>query len=246
VQVRWCDTAGVRLHYLDTGDSATRVRTPVFVVPGWPEAADEYTWMGMQLADRRVVIADVRGRGESDAPATGYTWQHHVGDLEAVVKDAALPAAVLVAFSRGSSYALGFALAHLDCTRGLVMGDYPARHVRLAPEFVEGNARMVVRGIPATQRVAPHVPERLQAESEDISMWERLHELPCPVLLVRGGKKGALVSDESEARYREWLPTVRVVKLEHAGHDLWSRDPDAYLDVLRPFLDDCDHAAASP
>jgi pimeloyl-ACP methyl ester carboxylesterase len=242
VERRWCERAGVRLHALDTGHGRARTKTPVLVVPGWPEAADEYAWLGTALADRRVVVADVRGRGRSDAPAHGYTWEHHVGDLGAVADALALPPHVLVAFSRGASYALGHALARPDCGRGLVIGDYLAQHVRLPSEFGEVHAQMVVRATPATDRVAPHVAQRLQVESEAISLWERLPELRCPVLLVRGGRKGALVDDEVEARYRAALPTVGVARLEHAGHDLWSRDPGAYLDVLRPFLAECDAA----
>jgi pimeloyl-ACP methyl ester carboxylesterase len=233
---------GVQLHVLDTGDDHTRTKASVLAVPGWPEAADEYAWLGAALADRRVVVADVRGRGRSDAPAHGYTWQHHVEDLGAVVEAVALPPQVVVAFSRGSSYALGHALARPDRVRGLVIGDYLAQHVRLPPEFGEVHARMVVRGTPATDRVAPHVAERLQVESEAISLWERLPELQCPVLLVRGGRTGALVDDDVEARYRATLPTIRVARLDNAGHDLWSRDPDAYLAVLRPFLAACDAA----
>jgi pimeloyl-ACP methyl ester carboxylesterase len=63
------------------------------------------------------------------------------------------------------------------------------------------------------------------------------------VLLVRGGRKGALVDDDVEARYRAALPTIRVARLADAGHDLWSRDPDAYLAVLRTFLAACDAAS---
>jgi pimeloyl-ACP methyl ester carboxylesterase len=33
------------------------------------------------------------------------------------------------------------------------------------------------------------------------------------------------------------LPSVELVMLPDAGHDLWSRDPDAYLAVLLPFVD---------
>jgi pimeloyl-ACP methyl ester carboxylesterase len=240
VERRWCDHAGVRLHALDTGAGGARPATPVLVVPGWPEAADEYEWLGTGLADRRIVIADTRGRGRSDAPAHGYTWQHHVGDLGAVADGVALAPHVVVGFSRGSSYALGHALARRDAVRGLVIGDYVAQHVRLPPEFADVHAQMVVRGTPATERVAPHVAERLQVESEAISLWERLTELQCPVLLVRGGRSGALVDDDVEARYRAALPTIRVAQLSEAGHDLWSHDPDAYLAALWPFLAECD------
>jgi pimeloyl-ACP methyl ester carboxylesterase len=106
------------LHALDTGDDDIRAKAAVLVVPGWPEAADEYAWLATALADRRVVVADVRGRGRSDAPAHGYTWQHHVGDLGAIADAVALPPHVVVAFSRGSSYALGHALACRDRVRG--------------------------------------------------------------------------------------------------------------------------------
>jgi pimeloyl-ACP methyl ester carboxylesterase len=237
---RWCDHDDVRLHALDTGADGARPAAPVLVVPGWPEHADEYAWLGAALTDRRVVIADLRGRGQSDAPRRGYAWEDHVHDLVAITDAVALPPAVVVAFSRGSSYALGYALARAKHVRGVVIGDYLAQHVRLPPEFLDVHSEMVVRGTPATERVAPHVVEQLQADSEAISLWERLRELEFPVLLVRGGRAGALVDDEVEARYRAALPAIRVARLESAGHDLWSRDPDAYLAVLRPFLQECD------
>src|SRR5689334_9334438 len=83
----------------------------------------------------RGVIVDVRGRGRSDVPDTGYRWEDHIGDLHAVVEATGLDHPIVVAFSRGSSYALGFALEHPDELRGLVIGDYFARHVGLPAEF---------------------------------------------------------------------------------------------------------------
>jgi pimeloyl-ACP methyl ester carboxylesterase len=239
---RWCDNDGTRLHYLDTG--ARGDATPALVVPGWPEAADEYEWLAERLTERRVVIADLRGRGGSDAPATGYTWEHHIGDIAAIVAAAALDAAVLdaavlVAFSRGSSYALGYALERPASVRGLVIGDYHARHVGLPREFVAVNEQMVVRGVPATDRVPRHVIERIQVESREVPLWDRLAELTFPVLLIRGGRRGALVDDDIEVRYRTARPGIRVERIDDAGHDLWSRDMDEYLAVLRPFLADC-------
>ena len=59
---------------------------PVLVVPGMGEYADEYDWLLDALGDRRVVIVDVRGRGRSDVPDTGYRWEDHIGDLRAAVE----------------------------------------------------------------------------------------------------------------------------------------------------------------
>ena len=45
------------------------------------------------------------------------------------------------------------------------------------------------------------------------------------------------MTDELAAQWEAALPGVEFALLPNAGHDLWSRDPDAYLAVLRPFLD---------
>ena len=44
------------------------------------------------------------------------------------------------------------------------------------------------------------------------------------------------MSDELAAQWQTSLPTVELATIADAGHDLWSRDVDAYLEVLMPFL----------
>ena len=160
------DNDGVRIHALDNGRVDAPL-PPVLVVPGMGEYADEYTWLLDALGERRVVIVDVRGRGRSDVPDAGYRWEDHIGDLHAVVGATGLDRPVVVAFSRGSSYALGYALEHPTGLRGLVVGD------------------------------------------------------------------------ELAAQWQAALPSVELVMLADAGHDLWSRDVDAYLAVLLPFVARC-------
>jgi pimeloyl-ACP methyl ester carboxylesterase len=228
--------AAVRLHVLDN----QRVRAmppPVLVVPGMGERADEYAWMLDRLGGRRVLVADLRGRGRSDAPPVGYAWEDHIGDLRAIVESLRLERPVLVAFSRGSSYALGYALASPDCVRGVVIGDYSPRHVGLRAEFAERQLRLEIRGVPVAQRMPEHAVRGVVAESREVPLWDRLTELRCPVLVVRGGRRGAVVTGELAERWRTSLPSVKMATVAGAGHDLWSRDPDAYLAVLLPFLE---------
>ncbi len=192
--------------------------------------------MADALADRRVVVVDVRGRGSSDAPERGYRWEDHIGDIAAVVDLLGLDRPILVAFSRGSSYALGYALGRASQVRGLVIGDYMARHVGLPREFAERQLETVLRGVPVRERMPEHAVVAVVEESVEVPLWDRLGELECPVLVVRGGRRGVIVTDDVAERWRESLPTVELVLLPEAGHDLWSRDQDAYLAVLRPFL----------
>jgi pimeloyl-ACP methyl ester carboxylesterase len=200
------------------------------------EPAEEYRWLADALTGRRVVVVDVRGRGQSDAPVHGYRWEDHIGDLGAVVDALALDRPILVAFSRGSSYALGYALLDPSRVRGLVIGDYMARHVGLPPEFATHQLEVVIRGVPMRERMPEHAVLAVAEESVEVPLWDRLAELRCPVLVVRGGRRSAIVSEEVAARWQEALPTVEIALLPDAGHDLWSRDPDAYLAVLRAYL----------
>jgi pimeloyl-ACP methyl ester carboxylesterase len=230
------DNDGVRIHALDNG-RVDAAEPPVVVVPGMGEYADEYEWMLDALGDRRVVIVDVRGRGRSDVPDTGYRWEDHFGDVHAAVAQLEIERPIVVAFSRGSSYALGYALHFPADLRGLVIGDYFARHVGLPEEFADQQLASKIRGVPISERMSEHAVRAVFAESREVPLWDRLTELRCPVLVIRGGRKSALVGEELAAQWQASLPSVQLVVLPDAGHDLWSRDPDAYLAVLVPFLE---------
>jgi pimeloyl-ACP methyl ester carboxylesterase len=86
----------------------------------------------------------------------------------------------------------------------------------------------------------PHAVRRVFAEGREVPLWDRLVDLRVPVLVLRGTRPSSLVTDEVADRWRTALPSVEIVTVADAGHDLWSRDVDAYLAVLRPFLDRID------
>jgi pimeloyl-ACP methyl ester carboxylesterase len=229
------DNDGVRIHVLDNGRVDAHAPA-VLVVPGMGEYADEYEWLLDALGDRRVVIVDVRGRGRSDVPETGYRWEDHIGDLRAAVEQLGIERPIVVAFSRGSSYALGYALHFPADVRGLVIGDYFARHVGLPAEFADRQLATEIRGVLIAERMSEHAVRQVFADSREVPLWDRLTELQCPVLVIRGGRKSALVDDELAQQWQAALPTVELVMIADAGHDLWSRDVDAYLAALRPFV----------
>ncbi len=230
------DNDDVRLHVLDNGRTDASLPA-VLAIPGMGEYADEYRWLLDAVGDRQVVVIDVRGRGRSDVPDSGYTWEHHISDLRVAVETLGLDRPIIVAFSRGSSYGLGYALTYPAEVRGLVIGDYFARHVGLPPEIADQQLQSKVRGTVIAERMSEHAVRQVVAESREVPLWDRLVELQCPVLVIRGGRKSALVGEELAAQWRESLPSVQMELIEDAGHDLWSRDVDAYLAVLLPFID---------
>ena len=78
-------------------------------VPGMTDVAADYIEV-LPLFGRRAVIVDLRGHGQSGAPESGYDLADLTADVGAVV-DAVTDGPVhVVMFSRGTTYALAWAI----------------------------------------------------------------------------------------------------------------------------------------
>ena len=71
----------------------------------------------------RVLAVDLRGRGLSDKPDTGYSSQHHVADLAAAADDLGVESFFLMGHSLGAFLALAFTAAHPDRVKGVILLD---------------------------------------------------------------------------------------------------------------------------
>ena len=121
VSSRFTHNGDVRIHYLDSGGDDHGA--PIVFVPGMTDIADDYIEV-LPLFGRRTVVVEVRGHGESGAPASGYDLATLSADVGAVV-DAVTDGPVhMVTFSRGTSVAIAWALEHPDRVRSLAIGDY--------------------------------------------------------------------------------------------------------------------------
>lgn len=115
---------GVRLHYADTGSSASGAPILVFV-PGWTMPGWIFQPQVATFARRyRVVVLDPRGQGSSDVPASGYTYDRRGEDIAELVKQLSPQRVVLVGWSLGVLDSLAYLHAHGDAAlAGLVLID---------------------------------------------------------------------------------------------------------------------------
>jgi pimeloyl-ACP methyl ester carboxylesterase len=81
-QSKFAEVGGVRLHYLVAGKG-----DPIVLLHGYAETSHMWLPLIAKLADKHTVIApDLRGFGESAAPADGYTKAAMARDIHALVK----------------------------------------------------------------------------------------------------------------------------------------------------------------
>jgi len=71
----------------------------------------------------RILAHDLRGRGDSDKPASGYSLAHHAADLRALLDHFGLARAILMGHSLGAHIAVRFATLHPDRVSKLVLFD---------------------------------------------------------------------------------------------------------------------------
>ncbi len=71
----------------------------------------------------RLLAMDLRGRGRSDKPPSGYSLQHHMRDLLAVMDHLGLDRAVLMGHSLGAFISLAFGAEHAERVDRIILVD---------------------------------------------------------------------------------------------------------------------------
>lgn len=232
---RWAASGGLRIHYLDSTPPAAS-GLPLLFVPGMSDWAEEYHDILEWFAPRRALAVDLRGRGKSDAPETGYALEHHVEDLEAAIAAAGLERFHLATFSRGTGYALEYVVRNSGRVASLCIGDYRAEHIALPETWADAWMANRWRGRPMTERMQWHVAVQVGAEAEARAYWGLLEGLGIPLLVIRGGKEGRILTDAWAAEYRKHLPDVEMHTLAQSAHDLFRPDRYRYPELIRDFL----------
>jgi len=234
IEERWVRNGAVRLHCLEQESDSTL--TPFLIVPGTFGVAEDYVQEMEALAPRRCITVSLRGRGRSDAPASGYQFEDHVADIGAAAAQLGNERFAMMGYSMGAAYALGFAVQQAPRIAGVIVGDYPARYRALSAKWAE----RAVAAMP--ERARPEVAAAIQRESSEVLLWDSLGSLDCPVMILKGGRPGSMVSAEIGAKYLERLKQGEVVTLDQNAHELWRPDFESYIGAIRAFLERVDHA----
>ncbi|MFC5528298.1 alpha/beta fold hydrolase [Cohnella yongneupensis] len=225
------DNNGVRIHYLDSNSDSSMV--PVLICPGLSETAEEYTDLMAYMMPRRCVALSFRGRGGSDTPEAGYDLAQHIVDIECVVQAAGLNRFHLYAYSRGVSYALGYAENNLSRISSLIVQDYPAMHKRMPDGWANQYISSYLVPFSRQRNIRPEAIRGIQLESEHLQFN---YALPKKLLVLRGMLEDSLLDDEGVDGYRKLNADVIVKNFERSGHDIRSTERDHLYKTIGDFI----------
>ncbi len=240
IREKWVHNGEVRLHVLDCNErSHPADQIPIVFIPGISGIAQDYLPEMATMSPRRSLSISLRGRGNSSAPEKGYGFEDHVSDITSVIERLDLSGFCLCGFSIGASFAMGYAVDYPMKLAGMIILDYPARFPSKHPdsdwlEYALSNP---------PDRFSPVAARAFEKTmSNDVLLWDKLNRLPFPVLVVRGGKPGAMLKAEEAEMYRSRLKDVEVLCFEESDYMVWKPDYIRYLNTLKTFLDKLDAA----
>ncbi len=233
---RWTTRSGIRIHFFDNSPG-TSVGLPVLLSPGVTDFASEYVEVLKHLLPRRVVVVEVRGRGESDAPAIGYAAADHADDLAAVLEEAGIGRFHLMTFSRGTTWGLDLVLRDPSRVATVSIGEYWTGEHALEAHMADTLMATRFRGRPMVERVQPHVLTEMFRASRTRDLCDDLATTGIPVLIATGtAAEGRMLNDDKLAEYRRRIPGLETVIIGGAGHDLFRPDRHAYPSAVRDFI----------
>ena len=231
----------VRLSVMDAGRSPAE-RT-LFFIHGFGGSAMQWEQQLVEFADRsRVVALDLRGHGSSDRPASGYTLDGLIGDIEQVVAALHLPPRfVLLGHSFGGALAASYAVKHPDRVERLVLVstsiDFKLTPLlrlvfRLPTALVEPFRAMFPKALAAPAFV-------LQATYHNaLSKWNGAEVLPqvqASTLVILGQRDIVFTSSAYDA-VPDRLPNAQIAKIPVSAHLVQLERPEAVNRAIARFL----------
>lgn len=255
----------IRLAY-DTRDDAGADAPWVVLIHGLGYARWGWEPVLDGLARRfRLLWFDNRGIGDSSVPEGPYTTAAMAADVVAILDDAGIDRAHVVATSLGGLVAQELALEVPERVERLVLvcthpggdaayplpeptqrliAEMPSMEPRAGLERAVRNAlredvpEEVVERIMRHRLAGPPDPAGWQAQaaaSTGHDAADRLHRIDQPTLIVHG-TADVVVDPRNAALLAERIPDARVVEFDGAGHLLFWEQPDRFVTVVDDFL----------
>lgn len=243
---------GLRLSVLEAGTG-----DPIIFVHGVVTTSNIFPkYVGAYAPDFRGIAVDLRGYGDSEKPATGFTIERFARDLIGLADALEIEKAVWVGVSMGGMILQQLALDHPERVRALVLVsttdgamilDQDIPTIGHSRDYREVSKRMIVESFPAGT-----LPKTYQPLLERIPTWNgtvirealtsmsqfhvhgRLSAIAVPTLIMVGAKDD-VATPAIAMGIQGQIPGAQLVEF-NTGHFMMAEDPDRFRIVLGDFL----------
>ena len=252
---------GVRLHYVEQGDSNG---PPIILLHGYSDSWVSYTQV-LPLIDKKyhVYVPDLRGHGESDRPASGYTFPDFANDIIAFMDAKGLKKATIVGHSMGSFVAQHVAATARERVEKLVLvGSAPAvSNGEVSQLQIEVNA--LTDPVPLkfvtefqnsviTRPVPDEFMDRVIHESMKLParVWRdamagmlaknstvTLSKITAPTLIIWGDRETVFPKRADQETLRKGIPNANLKVYEGTGHCPNWEEPARFVKDLQEFVE---------
>ncbi|KWV57591.1 alpha/beta hydrolase [Bradyrhizobium macuxiense] len=249
---------GVNIHYEVYGSGP-----PLILTHGY--SSTSAMWQGQIAAlskHHKLVLWDMRGHGQSDYPddPASYSEALTVGDIAGLLDAVGADNAIVGGLSLGGYMSLAFHRAHPERVRALLIIDTgpgfkkdDAREVwnkraRDTGDRFDREGLEVLKSLSAERSSVTHRDAKGLARAargmlaqRDARVIESLPDIKVPSLVVVGADDTPFLaaSDYMAAK----IPGAGKVVIPNAGHAVNIDQPQAFIDAVRPFLDELEAGA---
>jgi pimeloyl-ACP methyl ester carboxylesterase len=165
---------GLAMSYLEWSGPELARTAPTVLLHSALQQGEGMANLASHLAHRgRVIVPDLRGRGETDQPADGYDPATMADDVRALFDALGLDNAVVIGRLHGGQVAYHLASRHPERVRGLVIGG-------TVPEITAERGTRMVEGVRALPRRFASFDDALVFYREQLGLPEERarHDIP--------------------------------------------------------------------
>ena len=249
---------GVSVPYVSAGPAAA---APVVLLHAWGESRRSFDRL-LPLLPRTIhaVAMDLRGHGDADKPAAGYTLAEVAADVAAFMDAAGVPSAVLLGSSSGGYVAQQVAVTSPHRVTGLVLVGSP-RSLQGRPPFADeidqltdpvdaAWVRKTLTWFPRFRQVPQwYIDGRVQDGVRMPShVWREalaglvsarpptdVATITAPTLIVWGARDELLTSEHQQSLAAA-IPASRLIVYEDTGHLVLWEQPERVASDLTAFV----------
>ncbi len=252
VQRRMVEVKGVRLSYLEGGSG-----DPIIFVHGVVTTSNIFpAYVGAYSPAFRGIAVDLRGYGESEKPATGFTIEQFSADLIALADALKIDKATWVGVSMGGMILQRLALDHPERVRALVLMsttdgamilDKDPSTIGDPRDYRRVSEQILVESFPPntpaslSQPLVARIPTwNATVLREALTSMSRFHvhgqlgRITAPTLIMVGAKDDVATPAIAKGIQAQ-IPGAQLVEF-NTGHFMMAEAPDQFRTVLGEFL----------